>query len=87
MDDDERFMTTAWHVGYFGRVNKMPTLSEVLSPYRRKLLPDGRPAPVAASNGRDPNMSKNLMNALLQFPAGKVPGERIKPSAPETPSP
>lgn len=83
MDDDERFMTTAWHIGYFGRVSRMPPLAEVLAPYRKprkKKTITKDAAPVVSDV--DPNMARNLMNALLQFPAGTVPGERSKPPPP-----
>ncbi len=91
LDEDERFMHTAWHIGYFTRIKDMPRLSEMLAPYRnRSGLKSGvkkNDIPVQASSGTDPEMSRNLMNALLQFPAGKVPGERVGNAAkpPEAP--
>jgi hypothetical protein len=93
LDDDERSMHTAWHTAYFYRIKDMPRLSEMLAPYRKaKGVSAGATAAAAASSTAassdpDPEMSRNLMNALLQFPAGTVPGERIgsKPDTPEVP--
>ena len=74
-------MHTAWHIGYFTRVKDMPRLSEMLAPYRNRsaLKPavTKNDVPAQTSSSSDPSMSRNLMNALLQFPAGKVPGERV----------
>lgn len=81
LDDDERSMHTAWHTAYFHRVKDMPRLSEMLAPYRNakglSVKEAARAAKGSATSEPDPDMSRNLMNALLQFPAGKVPGERI----------
>jgi hypothetical protein len=91
LDEEERFMHTAWHIGYFTRVKDMPRLSEMLAPYRNRsaLKSDVKKndVPAAPSPGRDPDLSRNLMNALLQFPAGQVPGERVGKNAkpPEAP--
>jgi hypothetical protein len=84
-------MHTAWYIGYFTRIKDMPRLSEMLAPYRkRSALKPGvkqNDIPAQTASGTDPSMSRNLMNALLQFPAGKVPGERVGNAAtpPEAP--
>jgi hypothetical protein len=84
-------MHTAWHIGYFTRIKDMPRLSEMLAPYRKRTaLKPGvtqTDSQAQTASGTDPNMSRNLMNALLQFPAGKVPGERVGKNAtpPEAP--
>jgi hypothetical protein len=94
LDEDERSMHTAWHTAYFHRVKDMPRLSEMLAPYRKAkglTVKEAARAAKASSGSEasapDPDMSRNLMNALLQFPAGKVPGERIgsKPDSSEAP--
>ena len=88
LDENELFMHTAWHVGDFSRVKDMPRLSEMLAPYRksRQIEVKAKEA-VETAAGPDPEMSRNLMNALLQFPAGKVPGERFgdRDKSPEVP--
>lgn len=94
LDEDERSMHTAWHTAYFHRIKDMPRLSEMLAPYRKhkaaaaKTTAAVAPAASASPSGVDPNMSRDLMNALLQFPAGTVPGERLgnKSNSPEAPS-
>ena len=93
LDEDERCMHTAWHTAYFHRIKDMPRLSEMLAPYRKHKAVSAKATAAAASpdasgSGVDPNMSTNLMNALLQFPAGTVPGERLgnKSNSPEAPS-
>ncbi len=76
-------MHTAWHTAYFHRVKTMPRLSEMLAPYRKVKAgrTSGESVPAndepASPAGVDPNMSRDLMNALLQFPAGTVPGARL----------
>ena len=84
-------MHTAWHIGYFTRVKDMPRLSEMLAPFRkRSVLKPGvthNDVPAKTASGTDPSMSRNLMNALLKFPAGKVPGERVGNNAPPPEAP
>lgn len=71
IDDRGRDLWISWHTAYLGRVDRFPHLNELMP----KVLQhrDGEKPEHKKADGPDPNMSVNLMNALLKFKTAPPP--------------
>jgi hypothetical protein len=77
VDDRARDLWHAWHTAYLGRVDKFPHLGELMP----KILQHDKPEDAGAKSKPDPNLSRNLMNALLQLPAAPPPPKDPPPAS------